>query len=912
MADVFVSYSRRDSDFVGRLAEALRARGKDVWVDVEGIRDAEVFPAALRTAVEGADGFVFVISPDSVASSFCEQEVEHALELNKRIVPAVVRRVPDEDMPEEIRHRNWIPFDDGEDFDGGVDRVAHALDTDLEYARQHTRWLLKALEWEAEERDRSFLLRGAELSAAESWLGGSAGKDPEPTALQQEYVFASRAGASRRQRVVVSASLVVAAVSVGLLIFALISRHQARSGRITASSRALAAQSANQLSVDPELAVLLGTEAVRAKSTPEAMLALRQAIDRDPLRMTLARLPRQECVIGLGPAPAYSPDGRMLAETSCDGRVLILDAQTGRRLRQVHLRGEAEDASYTPDGRTLAVGTTAGIQLLDARTGQPRRILSGGGGVSQLAVSPDGRELAAATNNGLRIWDLPTGRARVLSRRAQQWWAVAFARGGTRLLAGASQGNGGALGSAYLFDTRSGRRLEKLPGSHSVDDFAVSPDGSQLAVVDSDQAHGGTGNVALWSTRTWRRTATIARFPALEVTRVAFSPDGRELAIGAADGTAGMWQTTGDHVQVQSFLGHTAAIAGLVFRPSRRELATTSIDGNARVWRTGGRERLDLHPGSAAFALLDRDRLVALTDRGRVASFSLPEGRPAGSFDVPAGPTIPPPALSHDGSIALAFPIGQVDLWSVSRRQVLEHVRGISRFEVADLTPDDRRLVILRMDPGRPFGIVVDLRTGRRRPLAGPLPTTTPSWRSTDFTAEGRLMAAGSFDGAVVLWDPVTGRKVGAFTNRGQVSGVSFSHDGRLLAVGSWDGTVTIWDVEARRALRVLHGPTRGVTGTVFSRRGDWLAAGSLDHTVTLWDTRTWKITRVLAHPDVALASGFSMDGQRLVTGDGSGTLRLWDTCPGCRDPKALLAQARNTVTRRLTAEERTTFLAGL
>ena len=134
MADVFVSYSRSDSELVDRLVERLRERGKDVWVDVEGIRDAEVFPAALRRAVEGSDGFVFVISPDSVASPFCEQEVDHAVELNKRIVPLAFRGVPDDQIPEGIRVRNWIPVGDG-DFDAGVDRLVQALDTDLEWDR---------------------------------------------------------------------------------------------------------------------------------------------------------------------------------------------------------------------------------------------------------------------------------------------------------------------------------------------------------------------------------------------------------------------------------------------------------------------------------------------------------------------------------------------------------------------------------------------------------------------------------------------------------------------------------------------------------------------------------------------------------------------------------------------------------
>jgi len=158
VADVFVSYSRRDGEFVRRFAEALTERGKDVWVDVDGIRDAEVFPAALRTAVEQSDGFVFVISPDSVASDYCEQEVEHALELNKRIVPLLLRTVPDEAVPEGVRVRNWIPCRDTAEFEPGVARVLEALDTDLDWTKGHTRWLLKALEWDAEAHAREHSL----------------------------------------------------------------------------------------------------------------------------------------------------------------------------------------------------------------------------------------------------------------------------------------------------------------------------------------------------------------------------------------------------------------------------------------------------------------------------------------------------------------------------------------------------------------------------------------------------------------------------------------------------------------------------------------------------------------------------------------------------------------------------------
>ena len=236
MSDVFISYSRRDGALVARLVEALEARGKDVWVDVGGIRDAEVFPAAMRMAVEQSDGFLFVISPESVASRYCEQEVAHALELNKRIVPLLYRAVPDDALPDGIRVRNWIPIGRRR-LQAGVARAVDALDTDLAWTKAHTDWLVKALEWDGEGREGSFLLRGSELAAAEAWLSSAAGKEPQPTALQSEYVAASRVASTRRQRRTVAVSVAVAVVSLALLGFALITRSQAISARDDAQGR---------------------------------------------------------------------------------------------------------------------------------------------------------------------------------------------------------------------------------------------------------------------------------------------------------------------------------------------------------------------------------------------------------------------------------------------------------------------------------------------------------------------------------------------------------------------------------------------------------------------------------------------------------------------------------------------------
>jgi WD40 repeat protein len=78
---------------------------------------------------------------------------------------------------------------------------------------------------------------------------------------------------------------------------------------------------------------------------------------------------------------------------------------------------------------------------------------------------------------------------------------------------------------------------------------------------------------------------------------------------------------------------------------------------------------------------------------------------------------------------------------------------------------------------------------------------------------------------------------------------------------------------------------------------------------VRIWDPRTGHELRTLEHERPVTAVAFSPDGRRVVTGDDAGVLRTWDACTGCLDPKALLALARERVTRDFTPAERATLL---
>src|SRR5881396_296881 len=97
-------------------SESSRRRG-----DWEDIRPTEEWMQAIYGAIEGADTFVFVLTPDSVASIVCGREIAHAAANNKRMVPIVARDVDVATVPEPLAKLNWIFFRESDDFEKATD-----------------------------------------------------------------------------------------------------------------------------------------------------------------------------------------------------------------------------------------------------------------------------------------------------------------------------------------------------------------------------------------------------------------------------------------------------------------------------------------------------------------------------------------------------------------------------------------------------------------------------------------------------------------------------------------------------------------------------------------------------------------------------------------------------------------------
>ena len=193
MSHIFVSYSRKDSDFVFKIVDSLKGMGLNMWVDKEDIPKGEDWEQKIYRGIAEADAFLFMISPDSAASEVCGSEIAHARKNNKRIIPILIRDTEPKTTRAEISKINWIYCRvDRDNLESAIEEINTTIHTNFNWVEFHTKLQTKALAWE-ERSDNSRLLRGNDLKEAETRLREvRAPKDPMPTALMRQYILKSR------------------------------------------------------------------------------------------------------------------------------------------------------------------------------------------------------------------------------------------------------------------------------------------------------------------------------------------------------------------------------------------------------------------------------------------------------------------------------------------------------------------------------------------------------------------------------------------------------------------------------------------------------------------------------------------------------------------------------------------------
>nr|MBX2844328.1 TIR domain-containing protein [Flammeovirgaceae bacterium] len=199
-SEVFISYSQKDADFARKLNLKLQSFRKTTWFDQESIASASNFEEEIKNGIAISDNFLFVISPDSLASEFCVEEVTYAAENNKRFITVLLDDVNPDDLPEALKEVQWIDFKN-QKFDIAFSSLMHTLNIDREYVREHTRLQQKAAAWLDKggkkvqnflfnQADKDLLLKKAEFRQFDLWMRKSIDEKKIPTAtkLQKDYL----------------------------------------------------------------------------------------------------------------------------------------------------------------------------------------------------------------------------------------------------------------------------------------------------------------------------------------------------------------------------------------------------------------------------------------------------------------------------------------------------------------------------------------------------------------------------------------------------------------------------------------------------------------------------------------------------------------------------------------------------
>ncbi|MEQ9237690.1 TIR domain-containing protein [Coleofasciculus sp. E2-BRE-01] len=885
--DVFISYSRADSDFARKLNDELQLQGKTTWFDQESIASGADFAQEINGGIQACDNFLFILSPRSVNSPYCKDEVEYAAGLNKRFVTVLHRAVNSDELHRELGKVQWIDFNPNEkDFNANFRQLVRTLDTDREHLHNHTKWSQRAIEWEEKGKSADLLLRGSEFGIAENWLmeAEQQKKQPAATPLQKAFIESSQNAiavaekdekrrkeemlrlqeertkeaearlAEQKKSLVAVSMLLVAAVGVSVWAFSLWRRAEIAQIKSLGLYSVSLSDSNRQFDALIE-AIKAGRQLQKHKGTESIVLtALQAAVYGKGYRERNRLTGHQDDIHSL----TFSPDGKMIASGSADNTIKLWNLQ-GQELHT--LKGHKDwviSLAFSPNGKMIASASWDRTAKLWNLQGELLYTFKGHQeGVTSIAFSPDGKMIASASADKIiKLWNLQGQVLHTFKGHESKVRSVAFSPDG-KTIASASEDK-----TIKLWNLQ-GKELHTLKGHEStVYSVAFSSDGKTIASASADKT------VRLWNLQ-GQQLHTLTGHEN-DVHSLAFSPDGKIIASASWDRTIKLWNLQGQ--QLHTLSRHADGLNCVTFSPDGKTIAAGSWDSTIELWNREDEELQTLSGHESKFrsvAFSPDGKTIATASEDKTVKLWNPQGQELHTLTGHES-TVRSVAFSPDGkTIATASEDKTVKLWNL-QGQELHTLTGHQDWVTSvAFSPDGKTIASVSEDKTvklwNPQGQELHTLEGHKDDV-----------QSVAFSPDGKTIASASNDSTVKLWN-LEGQELHTLKgHKDDVYSVAFSPDGKMIASGSRDKTVKLWNLEGQE-LHTLNGHEDDVQSVAFSPDGKTSASASLDNTVKLWNLEGQELQTLKGHKDDVYSIAFSPDGKTIASVSADKTVILWN-----------------------------------
>ena len=355
------------------------------------------------------------------------------------------------------------------------------------------------------------------------------------------------------------------------------------------------------------------------------------------------------------------------------------------------------------------------------------------------------------------------------------------------------------------------------------------------------------------------------------------------IASASIDGTLRLWEFDGSILESRK--GHEDWIHGIAFSLDGTMLASASDDKTIRLWR------LNVTLGQS-------DETLRKINLDLIGSF---KGHSAGVRCV---------CFTPDGNIlASSSDDGAIKLWQIGGKLVRTFEGHSGGVRSICFSPDGMKLASASDD-----------KTIKLWNLNGTLIKTFEpidqnkahrDWADRNwvcavkFSPQGDILASGSADGTVTLWNLDGTVKETFNAHRGSVKSISFCPQGNMLASASADGDLTLWQLDGTE-IETFHGHGGGVQGIGFNKNGRKIVSGSSDKTIRIWQIDGISKKTIKGHADWVWGVAFSKDGKFLASVSADKTVRIWDTQGNIKH----LCEGHNHLVRGIGFSPNSTMLA--